>query len=122
MILRATRCGPWAVWPAWVRACGTYVGGAGAVAAYAAAGVTRAGVGCYGGPAARLARVLRRRLRVLGGSPAAALRAVSAWRVSHAARIRWLRTASRQAWRVHCRWSKMTGAVALLPARPVSIR
>jgi len=26
------------------------------------------------------------------------------------------------AWRVHCRWSKMTGAVAVCPARPVSIR
>src|SRR6266851_1778656 len=51
----------------------------------------------YGGVAARLASVWRRRLRVLGGSPAAARRAVSAWRASKAARMRWLRTASRQA-------------------------
>ena len=36
------------------------------------------GCGCYGGPAARLARVWRRRLRVLGGSPAAARRVTPA--------------------------------------------
>jgi len=39
----------------------------------------------------------RRRFRVFGGSPAAARRAASAWRVSQAVRMRWLRTASRQA-------------------------
>src|ERR1700689_5076695 len=55
------------------------------------------GAGGYGGAAAvRLARVLRRRRRVLGGRPAAARRALSAWRVSQAVRMRWLRTASRQ--------------------------
>src|SRR5262249_8351193 len=47
--------------------------------------------------AARVARVLRRRRRVLGGRPAAARRASSAWRASQAVRMRWLRTASRQA-------------------------
>src|SRR5215467_14044920 len=56
----------------------------------------RGGGACPGyGGAASAARVLRRRLRVLGGSPAAARRALSAWRASKAARIRWLRTASR---------------------------
>jgi hypothetical protein len=55
------------------------------------------GRGGYGGPAARLARVWRRRLRVFGGSPAAARRALSAWRASKAVRMRWLRMASRQA-------------------------
>ena len=62
--------------------------------------VVRRGAGGagYGGPVARLAGVLRRRrLRVRGGSPAAARRAVSAWRVSQAVRMRWLRTVSRQA-------------------------
>ena len=34
----------------------------------------------YGGAAARLARVVRRRFLVLGGSPVAARRALSAWR------------------------------------------
>jgi hypothetical protein len=49
-----------------------------------------------GGPAARLGRVVRRRRRrVLGGSPAAARRVLSSWRAFHAARIRWLRSASR---------------------------
>ena len=54
---------------------------------------------CQGGvPAvARSVRVLRRRRRVLGGRPAAARRALSAWRASQAVRIRWLRTTSRQA-------------------------
>src|SRR5580698_3765978 len=57
------------------------------------------GAGGYGGAvvAARLVRVLRRRRRVLGGRPAAARRALSAWRVSQVVRMRWLRTASRQA-------------------------
>ncbi len=45
----------------------------------------------YGG-AARLAKVLRRRLRVFGGSPAAARRAFSASRVFQEPRMRWLRT------------------------------
>jgi hypothetical protein len=53
--------------------------------------------GCYGGAAARVARVLRRRLRVLGGRPAAARLSLSAWRVSQAVRMRWLRMACRQA-------------------------
>jgi hypothetical protein len=48
-----------------------------------------------GGPAARPARVLRRRLRAFGGSPAAARRALSSWRAFHAAMMRWLRTTSR---------------------------
>src|SRR6516165_1370244 len=48
-----------------------------------------------GGPAASPARVLRRRLRVFGGSPAVARRRLSAWRVFQAVSIRWLRTASR---------------------------
>src|SRR2546429_8305084 len=47
-----------------------------------------------GGPAARLARGLRRRLRVFGGSPAAARRALSCCRAVQAARMRWLRTMS----------------------------
>src|SRR5262249_24505042 len=47
-----------------------------------------------GGPAARLARGLRRRLRVFGGCPAAARRALSCCRVFQAARMRWLRTMS----------------------------
>src|ERR1039457_7032865 len=51
----------------------------------------------YGGAAARLARVLRRRLRVFGGSPAAIRRLFSSWRALQAARMRWLRMASRQA-------------------------
>ena len=41
--------------------------------------------------------VVRRRRRVFGGSPAAARRALPAWRVCQAIRMRWLRTASRQA-------------------------
>src|SRR5258708_7501476 len=53
--------------------------------------------GCYGGTAASVVRVVRRRRLVLGGSPAAARRAVSAWRVFQASRMRWLRRASRQA-------------------------
>ena len=40
--------------------------------------------------------VLRRRFRVLGGSPAAARRVFSACPASQAARTRWLRTMSRQ--------------------------
>jgi hypothetical protein len=39
--------------------------------------------------------VLRRRLRVLGGSPAAARRVFSARLACQAARMRWLRTMSR---------------------------
>ena len=51
----------------------------------------------YGG-AVRLARVVfRRRFLVLGGSPAAARRVLSAWRASQASRMRWLRMVSRQA-------------------------
>ena len=46
---------------------------------------------------ARSVRVLRRRRRVLGGRPAAARRVLSCWRWSHAIRMRWLRTAVRQA-------------------------
>src|ERR1700684_1752322 len=42
---------------------------------------------------------MRRGRRVLGGRPAAARRASSAWRASQAVRMRWLRTASRQAGR-----------------------
>ena len=45
-----------------------------------------------------MARVWRcRRFLVFGGSPAAARRAAPAWRVSQAARMRWLRTVSGQA-------------------------
>jgi hypothetical protein len=56
-----------------------------------------------GGAAARLARVVRRRrFLVLGGSPAAARRALSAWRLVNASRMRWLRTTSAQA---SHRWS-----------------
>jgi hypothetical protein len=59
--------------------------------------VARWAVLVYSG-AVRLARVVfRRRLRVLGGSPAAARRWLSAWRAFQAVRIRWLRTACRQA-------------------------
>src|SRR6266545_395989 len=47
--------------------------------------------------AAWLASVLRRRWRVFGGRPAAARRVSWSWRVSNAVRMRWLRTASRQA-------------------------
>ena len=49
------------------------------------------------GPAARLARVVRRRRRVLGGSPVAARCASRAWRAVQAVMIRWLRTMSRLA-------------------------
>src|SRR5229473_4847881 len=60
-------------------------------------GVVAQGRPGYGG-AVRLARVVfRRRLRVLGGRPAAARRWLSAWRAFQAARMRWLRTACRQA-------------------------
>src|ERR1022692_2374224 len=52
---------------------------------------------CYGGPAARLARGLRRRLRILGGRAAAGRLLLSAWRMSQALRMRWLRTPRRQA-------------------------
>ena len=41
--------------------------------------------------------MVRRRLRVRGGSPAAARRALSSWRAWNAAAMRWLRMASRQA-------------------------
>src|SRR5271169_1484952 len=41
----------------------------------------------YGGAAARLARVWRRRFLILGGSPAAARLLLSAWRVSKACRM-----------------------------------
>src|SRR6266487_4308590 len=68
------------VWPARIWARGTAVVAHGIRRLWAAAGLARKGSGCYGGPAARLARVWRRRLRVLGGRPSAALRAVSAWR------------------------------------------
>jgi hypothetical protein len=50
-----------------------------------------------GGLVARLARVVRRRRLVWGGSPAAARLLVSAWRVSQAVRMRWLRVVSRRA-------------------------
>src|SRR5690349_21628513 len=49
----------------------------------------------YGGVAASMVRVLRRRRRVLGGRPWAARRAVSCCRVLQAARMRWLRAISR---------------------------
>src|ERR1035437_4410222 len=55
------------------------------------------GLAGYGGPAARLARVVRRRLRVLGGRPAAARLSLSAGRGWWASRMRGLRTARRQA-------------------------
>src|SRR5215472_7767035 len=42
-----------------------------------------------------VAGAARRLRRVLGGRPAAARRAVSAWRASNAARMRWLRVTSR---------------------------
>jgi len=65
------------------------------VVVVASAGLVVVVVAGQGGPAARLARVLRRRLRVFGGSPAAARRWFSSCRVFQAARMRWLRTASR---------------------------
>src|SRR6266568_4413017 len=75
MTLCVTRAGPGRTgWPGLGRA-GPVLEVPGGMAAYGAAGVARAGGGCYGGPAARLARVWRRRLRVVGGSPAAARRA-----------------------------------------------
>ena len=49
------------------------------------------------GPAASWARLVRRRLRVRGGRPAAARRALSVWRAWWAVRMRWLRMTSRQA-------------------------
>src|ERR1700728_182941 len=66
------------------------------VAGVLEAGVWR-GAGCYGGGVVSVVRVLRRCLRVLGGSPAAARRAWSAWRVFQARRMRWLRMVCRQA-------------------------
>jgi hypothetical protein len=55
-----------------------------------------AAVAGQGGPAARSARVLRRRLRVFGGSPAAR-RWLSSYRAVQACRMRWLRTISKVA-------------------------
>ena len=45
----------------------------------------------------RLASVVRRRRRVLGGSPFAARWTSQAWRASQASRMRWLRAMSRVA-------------------------
>src|SRR5450755_1067624 len=51
----------------------------------------------YGGAAVRLVSVVRRRRRVLGGSPAAIRWVLWFWRVIQAVMIRWLRTMSRLA-------------------------
>ena len=51
-------------------------------------GLLGAAVAGQGGPAASRARVLRRRLRVFGGSPAAARRWLSSCRAVQAARMR----------------------------------
>src|SRR5580658_9632830 len=59
--------------------------------------VTVPGFACvagYGGAVVRSCRVVRRRLRVFGGSPAAARRALSSCRAFQACRMRWLRTMS----------------------------
>ena len=61
------------------------------------AGFVVAAVAGQGGPGARPARVLRRRLRVFGGSPAAARRWVSSCRAVQARRMRWLRAISKVA-------------------------
>src|SRR5712691_12607228 len=68
------------------------------------AGVRKALDGCragwlagYGGAVVRLASVVRRLRRVLGGSPAAARWASRAWRASPASMMRWLRTMGRVA-------------------------
>lgn len=58
-------------------------------------GLVVVAVAGQGGPAASPARVLRRRLRVFGGSAAAARRWVSYCRVFQAARMRWFRAASK---------------------------
>jgi hypothetical protein len=49
------------------------------------------------GALASWAGLVRRRLRVRGGRPAAPRPALSSWRASQASRVRWLRMASRQA-------------------------
>src|SRR5215472_723679 len=52
----------------------------------------------YGGAAGGAAGVVRRLVRVFGGGrPAAARRAMAAWRASNAARMRWLRAVRAQA-------------------------
>jgi hypothetical protein len=81
---------------AWVRGMPDWRGGAcaGGRAVDGRGPAWRAG---YGGAAARLARVVRRRRRVLGGSPAAARWVSRAWRAVQAVMIRWLRTMSRVA-------------------------
>src|SRR6266536_4730856 len=66
-----------------------------AVLVVTGAGLVVAAAAGQGGPAGRPARVLRRRLRVFGGSPAAARCWFSSCRVFQACRIRWLRTMSR---------------------------
>src|SRR6266487_322687 len=95
MILRVAWCGARAVWRPGLRARGIAVVVPG-IDGGALPLVSREGGCCYGGRAARAASVWRRRFLVLGGSPAAARRALSAWRSSRAVRIRWLRTVSRQ--------------------------
>src|SRR6266581_8773264 len=93
MILCVTRHGSRAGWPTWFWARGTAV----VVREITdGAGVAGEPARCYGGMAG-LARVLWRRRLVFGGSPAAARRAVSAWRAAKVSRMRWLRTVSRQA-------------------------
>src|SRR5215471_603294 len=72
----------------WFLACGCCAG-------LMAVVVARAGCRRYGGVDVSMARVLRRRWRVLGGRPLAVCRALSSCLACHAARIRWLRTMSR---------------------------
>src|ERR1700686_2540085 len=95
-----------------------------------AAGVWRAG---YGGAAARLARVVRRRRRGLGGRPGAGRCASRAWRAVQAAMIRWLRTMSRLAvnkviavrpMRRHQPWlmSLLAGSLAVEKVRSAAVR
>src|SRR5579859_1423745 len=87
--------GAWSAGLSCVRACSRLV-----LAAVLAGGDVRGARGCgpwrgQGGTAASPARVLRRFLRVFGGSPAAARRVLSCCRVFQAARMGWLRTMSR---------------------------
>jgi len=77
MILRVAWCGARAVWRPGLRARGIAVVVPG-IDGGALPLVSREGGCCYGGRAARAARVWRRRFLVLGGSPAAARRALSA--------------------------------------------
>ena len=90
--LRA-RGGAWSAGLSCVRACFAWLWRLSWLVV-AGAGLVVVAVAGQGGPAASPARVLRRRLRVFGGSPAAARRWVSSCRAFQAARMRWLRTTS----------------------------